>query len=269
MKENNNIKLSIITICYNEEKRIEKTIQSVIRQTYPNIEYIVIDGKSTDSTLSIINKYEKKIDLLISEEDSGIFHAQNKGLEKATGDYILLLNGGDHLAYDDVIEKVFASSTQADIIYGDVIFELSGNKKYRKPSPEEITALNMFVESIPHPSTFYKSSIFEKTGEFDTKYKLSADYDLLLKCIFELGLSSQYVPVPVAVFNLFGVSSDNHNMKLYLSERRDIQQNYLPEIQLKLMKIFKPFIIFIRKKLYYAYYFVKSRVFKNYMSAYE
>lgn len=260
-----NIKISIVTICFNEAETIEKTIKSVLEQTYNNIEYIIIDGKSTDNTEDIILNYANKIDLYISEPDEGIFDAQNKGIKFATGEYVLILNAGDRLANKNVIEKTVNQISGEDILYGDVIFEMTDNSYYRKNSPKEITYINMFAESIPHPSTLYKRIIFDITGYFDKKYKLSADYDHFLKSVFEYKLTYKYVNFPISVFNLEGVSSSSDNKKLFDDERNNIQQKYFPENILKFLNLFKPFIILFRKKFYYLYFYLKSKFDKRFL----
>src|SRR5690606_11151151 len=110
-------KISIITIVYNNVRDIEYTIRSVMKQTYANIEYIIVDGFSTDGTLDVIEKYREEIAILISEKDNGIYDAMNKGLNVATGDYVLFLNSGDELYEDMTLEKVFSSADNADVYY--------------------------------------------------------------------------------------------------------------------------------------------------------
>ncbi|NJO90458.1 MAG: glycosyltransferase [Chloroflexia bacterium] len=114
----NKLKLSIITINLNNARGLEKTIKSVVNQTYSNVEYIVVDGGSIDNSVNIIKSYEKSIEFWISEKDNGIFHAMNKGIEKATGDYLLFLNSGDCLFSTTVIEKVFGNKQNKDLLYG-------------------------------------------------------------------------------------------------------------------------------------------------------
>jgi glycosyltransferase involved in cell wall biosynthesis len=114
--------VSIITITFNAEKYIERTIQSVISQTYTNIEYIIIDGASTDKTLEIIKKYKEKISVLISEKDKGIYDAMNKGLQKATGDYVWFMNAGDEIYAPDTLKKIMEQTKNADIYYGETLF---------------------------------------------------------------------------------------------------------------------------------------------------
>ena len=114
--------ISIITVCFNEREHIEKTISSVLNQTLHGIEFLVIDGGSTDGSVDIISRYKDQISYFISEKDRGIYDGMNKGLSRATGQYVLFLNGGDALCANDVLEKVFASSLHADAYYGEVMF---------------------------------------------------------------------------------------------------------------------------------------------------
>jgi glycosyltransferase involved in cell wall biosynthesis len=259
------MKVSIVTICLNESSKIERTVKSVIEQDYDDIEYILIDGDSKDGTLEIINKYKSKIDVFVSEPDEGIFYAQNKGISLATGDYVIILNAGDYFFKTDSVSIMINNSDEKDFVYGDIVFEPENRHLYRKKSPKKITYLNMFVESIPHPATMYKRTLFKKTGLYDTNYKLSADYDFLLNCIFVKRCSYKYISYPVSVFNLEGVSSNQKNQKLFRYERIIIQKKYFPKIVFSLFFIFSPFIIFFRKKIYYLYFYLKSKFDKKYL----
>src|SRR5690606_12018670 len=134
----NNPKISIITVVYNNVRDIEYTIRSVISQTYPNIEYIVIDGASTDGTLDVINNYRDRINVVISEKDRGIYDAMNKGLATASGDYVLFLNSGDELFDDNSIQNVVEEGKGADIIYGETKLvneerHIIGDRRHRVP----------------------------------------------------------------------------------------------------------------------------------------
>lgn len=162
----NNPLITVITVVLNAKVHIEQTIQSVINQTYPDIEYIVIDGGSTDGTLEVIKKYEDKITLWKSESDKGIFDAMNKGIDLATGEWINFMNAGDHFYTNDVLEQVFKTeNADVDVIYGDskASYYIGNNvfTKYRSaPDPE------YFWKKFPcHQSEFYRTSIL-KTNNF-------------------------------------------------------------------------------------------------------
>jgi glycosyltransferase involved in cell wall biosynthesis len=185
MKKNNNkVKnnpcVTIITVCFDSERHIEETIQSVINQDYSNIEYIIIDGGSTDNTLNIIKKYEKNISKWISEPDNGIYDAMNKGIDMASGDLIAFLNSDDYY-YQRAIKKIVEKykQTNADVVIGKVNVISQKNKKIFETN---INYENLKKErfKIVHPSTFCKTGLLKKY-KFNTKYQIKSDYDLLIK----------------------------------------------------------------------------------------
>jgi len=180
-----NIKISIITIVFNNVKYIEKTILSIIDQTYEHIEYIIIDGGSTDGTLDVIRKYEDKIDKCISEPDEGLYDAMNKGLQMATGDFVWFVNGGDEI-YDKItLEKVLAEVDKSDdIIYGNtMMIDKYGNERgeRRLTPPESLT-----WESLKRGMLVSHQSIMVKRGiapRFNLKYQVSADIDWVIQSL--------------------------------------------------------------------------------------
>lgn len=193
-------KISIITVVYNGEKLLENTILSVINQNYDNIEYIIIDGGSTDHTIDIIKKYANKISYWISEPDKGIYDAMNKGIEVCTGEWILFRNCGDYFASVSDISNVFNKSTydDYDIIYGDALLWDKYGYWTQKPELQEKNRVG--VMPVWHPSTFIRSTI-HKQNKFDLKYKLAADHNFILSCK-KNGLKFKYVPVILAIFNV-------------------------------------------------------------------
>lgn len=173
--------VSIITVCLNAEATIERTIRSVIRQTYKNIEYIIIDGGSTDRTLQIAAKYRDDISTLISEKDSGIYDAMNKGIELAHGDYIGIINADDWYEKDAVDYVV-----QTGKRLSEDIGVISGQCRYIEETstflPRRKGMVHIWTEMpIAHPATFIKKSVYEKFGKYDTHYKLAADYELIFR----------------------------------------------------------------------------------------
>jgi glycosyltransferase involved in cell wall biosynthesis len=170
--------ISVITVVRNREMSIEETILSVINQSYQNIEYIIVDGASTDGTLDVIRKYEDKIDYWISEEDNGIYEAMNKGIDLASGELIGLINSDDWYEADccEIISQYY-SIHKNTILYGLVRNVVkSGIFEIYSCSPEYI-----YKKMPPHPTVFIPKKIYEKYGCFDISYKYCADYDLLLR----------------------------------------------------------------------------------------
>ena len=175
-------RLSVITIVYNNVRDIERTMLSVINQTYPNLEYIIIDGTSTDGTLEIINKYQYRISKLVSEPDKGIYDAMNKGLALATGDYVLFMNSGDEIYSPDTVEKVFAGEPDADIYYGETeMFDQQwrslGQRRHQAPEKFSWKSFQQGM-SVSHQAIYIKRSI---TEPFDLKYQLSSDIDWVIR----------------------------------------------------------------------------------------
>ena len=167
--------ITIITVAYNAVKDIENTILSVLNQTYPNIEYIIIDGGSTDGTLDIIKKYEDKISYWVSEPDKGIYDAMNKGTLKATGEWLNFMNAGDTFYNEQVLEKVFKDNnwSDTDVIYGDVIYVYPDKEEIRKT-----TSLKRIKVGIPfcHQCVFVKTKL-QQQYLFNTNYIICCYYD--------------------------------------------------------------------------------------------
>jgi glycosyltransferase involved in cell wall biosynthesis len=216
--------LSVITIVYNNVRDIERTMLSVLNQTYQQIEYIVVDGASTDSTLDIIKRYENRIARLISEEDNGIYDAMNKGLKLATGDYVIFMNSGDEFYANNTVEKVFASADDADIYYGETEMingQLQSLGQRRHKAPENFTWRSFnYGMSVSHQAIYIKRSL---TEPYDPKYKLSADIDWIIRAAKK---AKKIVKVEgyVAKYLVGGMSKTKHRQSL--AERFDIMKTH-------------------------------------------
>lgn len=180
----NNPTLSVITVVYNNVRDIERTMLSVLDQTYPNIEYIIIDGESTDGTIEIIQKYENRLARIIIEQDKGIYDAMNKGLTASTGDYILFMNSGDEMYDKDTVQNVFSCNPEADIYYGETeMFDESWKSlgQRRHKAPESLTKDSFkYGMCVSHQAIYVRRTIAEP---FDLDYQLSADIDWILKAV--------------------------------------------------------------------------------------
>jgi len=180
------VKVSIITSCFNSEKTIEDTIQSVLLQTYPNIEYIIIDGKSKDKTLEIVNNHKDKITKVTSEEDNGIYDALNKGINLATGDIIGFLHSDDIFAHSNVIENIVEmfQETETSAVYADLhyVSRENTNKIIRNWKSGEYK-YGMFLNGWmpPHPTVYIKKDVYNQFGTFNLDFKTAADYELMLR----------------------------------------------------------------------------------------
>lgn len=199
--------ISIITVSFNAVNTIEQTILSVINQSYPHIEYIIIDGGSTDGTVEIIKKFSNKISYWVSEPDKGIYDAMNKGIQKATGDLIGIINSDDW--YENDIINIVAENYSIKnpvIIYGDLV-KHNGTKQYNcKPH----RPLNQFWMGsvISHPTVFVPRIFYQKYGIFNTTYRVAADYDLLIR-LYRNKLNFQYIPYTISHMRSGGVSDTN------------------------------------------------------------
>lgn len=212
--------VSIITPVYNGEKHIENTIQSVLGQTYKNIEYIIVDGGSTDNTVGIIKKYESNIAKWISEKDKGISDAFNKGIALATGEIIGIINADDWYE-PNAVELVINAINGFDITYGNIQYWNENQKDYLFTANHELLSKEM---SVNHPTVFVKREIYEKHGVFDISYKCAMDYDLMLR-FYVNGAKFKYINEVIANMRLAGMSDDNW-MK-GVSETLAIKNKYL------------------------------------------
>lgn len=209
-------KISIITVCFNAANSIERTILSVINQDYPNIEYIIIDGRSTDGTQEIIRKYEDKINYWISEKDCGIYDAMNKGIAIATGDWIHFKNCGDIFPSQNVLSQIFLKKHEksVSIIHGNCLYDKGWCIKSLKPD----LTIDAYISRMPifHCSCFILASL-HKEMPFDLKYRQSSDYDFIYKC-YSNNLKFKYIPLDISTFALNGVSTINWK-KSYIEDK--------------------------------------------------
>ena len=222
------IQLSIITINFNDAAGLEKTIQSVTEQTFGSIEFIVIDGGSTDSSVEVIKKYENNIAFWVSEKDNGIFNAQNKGLAKASGEYCLFLNSGDTLHSKTTIASVFNKKPHANLVACDMAFLYEIGIEIRKQS-KHVKEETLFLSSIWHPATLIKRSVFNTYGNYNEAFRIAADYDFFLRTALVNEVSYQHLNIVLSDFDTTGVSSNPANAKRHAEERRTIQKQYFDD----------------------------------------
>jgi len=207
------MKISIITVSYNSAKTIEETLKSVQNQSYKNIEYIVIDGGSKDSTTSIIRKYKDIISYFTSEPDKGLYDAINKGIKKATGDYIGIINSDDVFYENQTIQKIadyFSKNPDLDAITGDIVQHKNSRiiRRYSSYnwSPEKLKRGFM----PPHPSIFIKTNLFQQLGFYRLDYKIGADYELIIRYFLKEKISFQYSGITTTSMAVGGASSSGY-----------------------------------------------------------
>lgn len=210
-----NMKLSIVTICFNNLSGFKITAESITRQSWKDFEWIVIDGGSTDGTREYINGMKVKPDYWVSEKDNGIYDAMNKGLTKANGQYTLFLNGGDCFYNDHILEDIFATPSDADVIYGDLAFVSNGiGEIYHYP--DELNIYFLLQKSLGHPACFFKTKSIKEIGGYDTMLKICSDWKVFVQFYIN-GKTFEHKPICVAKFDINGISSNNDN--LLINER--------------------------------------------------
>jgi len=213
------VKISIITVSYNAVTTIEETIQSVLNQSYQHIEYVIIDGGSSDGTQAIIEKYADKIAFHVSEPDGGIYFGMNKGIAACTGDYIGILNADDVYASNGIISKVveLLQTSKSSTLYGDLDYVAEDNlddvvRKWISGSFNRKSFLMGWMP--PHPTFFVQKGLYDKYGVFNTSFKISADYELMLRFLFKNSLSAAYLPQTLIKMRVGGVSNSSIKNRL-------------------------------------------------------
>lgn len=217
------MKISVVTVCYNAVAEIEATMLSVLNQTHTDVEYIVIDGGSTDGTVDIIRRYASRLAYWVSEPDGGIYDAMNKGISHATGLYINFMNAGDRFASGDVLEIVdkFAPKDRPAMVYGDVLYITDGKPVRRKPRP-----LNKFWQrtSICHQCVFITNVPSEI--KYSGIYRLAGDHEVMCRLYYSCRWSMVYIPeLPIAIYAGGGISEHNHKG---IREFQKIAKSYVP-----------------------------------------
>lgn len=206
------IKISVITITYNSQRTIESTLKSVLSQSYPNLEYIIIDGGSKDSTLDIIERYRDQLSCVISEPDNGIADAFNKGLRIATGDLIGIINSDDLLLPDSLSILASFYDDETDVYRGNTII-WNENSQFRcREIPSMTFPLVPYTIHVAHPSTFVKRDAYRKYGLFDVDFRYIMDLELLCR-FYRLGATFKYVDADLAEFRIGGVTSNSITKK--------------------------------------------------------
>lgn len=226
------MKVSIITVCKNAESAIERTMLSVVTQSCfaENIEYLIIDGASTDKTLEIIKQYADKYPIKwISEPDSGIYNAMNKGIKLASGDYLLFLNAGDYLVHYNVIKSLMNlfENNEFDLIYGDVLSIDPLSEQYWIKATKDPDIFFLFNDSLAHQAVFYKRNLFDKFGLYDENFTILADNVFNKKIICDKLVSVKHINQIISVFFSDGISSTNK--QLNQKEREKFKENFFSQ----------------------------------------
>lgn len=233
------MKLSIITINYNNLEGLRKTVESVFAQTYCDFEYIIVDGASTDGSKEYLDtilvdntannlQIHKSTNLQIfSEPDTGIYNAMNKGIRLATGEYCLFLNSGDFLVASDVLERVFSQPVYADILCAKCNVSDKGKVIWTSNPPQNVTFGTLYFVGLAHQSTFIKRTLFESCGLYDETYRYNADTEFWYRAIITHNATTQRIDVITTDYNLDGVSATHKNDLSFKEEHKRIKSNPL------------------------------------------
>ncbi len=258
--------ISIITATYNSASTVRDTFESVLAQDYKDIEYIVVDGASTDGTVDIIKEYEKKFNGRMkwkSEPDKGIYDAMNKGIARATGDVVGFLNSDDFFSKPDVLSTIAKNIKGVDAVYADIHYVSLKDieKTVRYYSSAYFRSWIMKAGFMPaHPTFYCRRELFEKYGNFDTQFKIAADFELLLRFIYIHKIKTKYIPADFVTMRVGGASTNGlishkkilkDHMKAY--KKNNVSSNYL----------FESFRYFVRILEILHFYTIKGRFKKK------
>lgn len=233
-------KLSIITVNLNNAAGLQRTMESVFSQTFTDYEYIVIDGGSTDDSKTIILNNEKKLDYWISEKDNGIFCAMNKGIAKASGEYLLFLNSGDYLCDDFVLSEVVTKTLTSDITYGNVLW---------KPEipfhvgifPDRVTFEYFSTYSLPHQASFIRKELFSRVGPYDENHKIISDWLFFLLAIYKFNCTYQHINRTISVCDTKGISLESDNWPGIVQGRKEMISKHFASFDADLQTLRKDF----------------------------
>ncbi len=203
------MKLSIITINYNNAIGLRQTMDSVLSQSFHDFEYIIIDGGSSDDSSTIIKNFAPQLTYWCSEPDKGIYNAMNKGIAHATGDYLLFINSGDTLVTSDTLAEVEPYLGSADIIYGNLIFDYkTSQKEFLRIYPDSLDSGFFYNDSLPHPASFISKQLLVN-NPYDETYRIVSDWIFFTKAIVQDACTILHIPITVSRFSVDGISSNN------------------------------------------------------------
>lgn len=223
-------KISIITITYNNLKGLKKTVQSVFDQKYSNIEFIIIDGGSEDTTAQYLQENTNKITYWVSEPDKGIYNAMNKGLSVASGNYVHFLNAGDGYASSDVLSIFFEKEQNIPFIRGTQICNYGDRTQiWENLGDKRVTLYDMYINTMLHQATFIRRDLFEKYGLYDESLKITSDWKFFFQAILG-GEDTIFYNIPVVDFEMYGISTVSGKYGTILKrERKQVLENLMPE----------------------------------------
>lgn len=219
------MKFSVISVCWNSAETLSTTMQSLQEQGYQDYEWIVVDGASTDHTMVIVNQFKGPLGAVVSEKDTGIYSAMNKGVSLARGEYLYFLNSDDKFSDSSVladIADVLATTPAIDLLYGSVVYQQPNGRMLR--SFEHIDRQTLPYEDLCHQAVFARRSLFEEIGGFNERFRTNADYDWLLR-VFNAGKRTRYIDRTVAIFKTGGAHMQN--ITVAIAERSAVRLQYI------------------------------------------
>lgn len=248
------MKISIITVCYNRKSTIEQSILSVLQQDYPNIEYIIIDGASTDGTAAIIAKYADQVDLIVSEPDRGMYDAINKGLHLATGDVVGLMHSDDTFYNESVISKIaeaFKNAPTTDGVYGNGIYVTNNDKEriVRNRIGGDYEIENIKSGWLPlHPTVYLKKTVLTKYGNYNLDFKIASDTEFLLRYLFKHKIKITYLNDYIVKMRMGGLSTNyKRAIEVLFEDYRIYKYHNLSPIRAVFKKKCKALLQYVKK----------------------
>lgn len=223
------MKFSIITVCFNSEKTIEKTINSVLSQKYKNFEYIIVDGGSSDETMNIVEKYKSHLYRIICEKDDGIYDAINKGISISTGNVISIIHSDDHFYNENVLDRVkknFEDNPKLDCLIGTTLIKnLKSDYIVRKYNPKIFKKWMLYLGfSPPHPSSFIKKKIYDECGNYKKDYEIAGDFEFFLRIFIKYKISLKTIDSTFVVMSSGGKSS--YSLKSNIISSKEILKSF-------------------------------------------
>lgn len=248
------MKLSIITINRNNASGLQKTIRSVASQTNKGFEYIIVDGASTDGSVEVIKENEKEFACLkwVSEPDTGIYNAMNKGLRMASGEYIQILNSADCLATDNIVERMLEELEKQgnpSILYGNMVKCFPDGRKLVDKcfAGQEITMLGMYTGTLNHDPAYIRRDLFDKYGFYDENLKIVSDWKWYLQAIILGNEKPKYVELDVTLFDMTGISENANSKAMIQKERQSVLDEMIPAVYLQDYKLYSDDIALMRR----------------------
>jgi glycosyltransferase involved in cell wall biosynthesis len=237
-------KLSIITINLNNKAGLQKTIESVFTQTFIDYEFIIIDGGSTDGSKELIEKNQNKFVYWVSEKDNGIFNAMNKGIMKASGEYLLFLNSGDYFYDDLVLDEMFRQPLLSDIVYGNVVWKPAVSF-HAGIFPDKVSFEYFSTYSLPHQASFIRKELFSLVGWYDESHSIISDWLFFLLAIYKFNCSYQHIDKIITVCDTTGLSLEPGNWPRIVEARKEMISKYFASFDGDLQALYS-----LRNQLY-------------------